>query len=107
MALMLVGYGLRDSISNIGHLQFSQLQLYDALIILDTDASLEEKEALKERVDKNDTVANATEALMQKETVRRDKKSWNVYLMVLEDMEQVSEFLTVPFARYLKSMPPR
>ena len=93
MALMLVGYGLRDSISNIGHLQFSQLQLYDALIILDTDASLEEKEALKERVDKNDTVANATEALMQKETVRRDKKSWNVYLMVLEDMEQVSEFL--------------
>ena len=93
MALMLVGYGLRDSISNIGHLQFSQLQLYDALVILDTDASLEEKEALKERVDKNDTVANATEALMQKETVRRDKKSWNVYLMVPEDMEQVSEFL--------------
>ena len=44
MALMLVGYGLRDSISNIGHLQFSQLQLYDALVILDTDASLEEKE---------------------------------------------------------------
>ena len=93
MALMLVGYGLRDSISNIGHLQFSQLQLYDALIILDTDASPEEKETLKERVDKNDTVANATEALMQKETVRRDKKSWNVYLMVPEDMEQVSEFL--------------
>ena len=30
---------------------------------------------------------------MQKETVRRDKKSWNVYLMVPEDMEQVSEFL--------------
>ena len=93
MALMLVGYGLRDSISNIGHLQFSQLQLYDALIILDTDASPEEKETLNERVDKNDTVANATEALMQKETVRRDKKSWNVYLMVPEDMEQVSEFL--------------
>ena len=41
----------------------------------------------------NDMVANATEALMQKETVRRDKKSWNVYLMVPEDMEQVSEFL--------------
>lgn len=93
MALMLVGYGLRDSISDVGHLQFRQLQLYDAMVIMDADASEKDKESLKESIDKKDTVANATEALLQKETVRRDKKSWNVYLMVPKETERVSEFL--------------
>ena len=93
MALMLVGYGLRDSISDVGHLQFRQLQLYDAMVIMDADASEKDKESLKESIDKKDTVANATEALLQKETVRRDKKSWNVYLMVPKETERVGEFL--------------
>ena len=93
MALMLVGYGLRDSISDIGHLQYQQLQLYDAMVILDTDASEEDKETLIQTIDSNAAVANDTEALMQKETVRRDKKSWNVYLMVPENLEQISDFL--------------
>lgn len=93
MALMLVGYGLRDSISDIGHLQYQQLQLYDAMVILDTDASDADKDSLMQTVSDNAEVENATQALMQKETVRKDKKSWNVYLMVPEDLEEVSSFL--------------
>ena len=93
MALMLVGYGLRDSISNIGHLQYQQLQLYDAMVILDTGAEEESKEELLQTVGNNGKVANYTEALMQKETVRREKKSWNVYLMVPEKLEEIDDFL--------------
>ena len=93
MALMLVGYGLRDSISDIGHLQYQQLQLYDAMVILDTGAEEESREALIQTVGSNEKVANYTEALMQKETVRKGKKSWNVYLMVPENLSEVSEFL--------------
>ena len=93
MALMLVGYGLRDSISNIGHLQFQQLQLYDAMVILDTDASEADKDVLLHKIGENASIQNYTEALMQKETVRKDKKSWNIYLMVPEDMSSVSDFL--------------
>ena len=93
MALMLVGYGLRDSISDIGHLQYRQLQLYDAMVILDTDATEEDKDTLLQTIDGNASVINDTEALMQKETVHRDKKSWNVYLMVPEDLEEINDFL--------------
>ena len=35
MALLLVGFGLRDSIVDIAKLQYHELQLYDANIILD------------------------------------------------------------------------
>ena len=43
MALLLVGFGLRDSIVDIAKLQYHELQLYDANIILNTSASKQEQ----------------------------------------------------------------
>lgn len=93
MALMLVGYGLRDSISDIGELQFKTLQLYDAMVIVDGDASEQEKEELVETVSNDTRVENSMEALMQKMSVSKGKKSWAVYLMVPENMSKASDFL--------------
>ena len=39
MALMLVGYGIQDSISDIVNLQYKNLQHYDGTIIADDDAA--------------------------------------------------------------------
>ena len=47
MALMLVGYGIRDSISDIVNLQYTDLQHYDAMIISDDDATDAEKKELQ------------------------------------------------------------
>ena len=46
MALMLVGYGIRDSISDIVNLQYTDLQHYDAMSISDDDATDAEKKEL-------------------------------------------------------------
>ena len=35
MALLLVGFGLRDSITDIARLQYEQLQHFDATVIMD------------------------------------------------------------------------
>ena len=45
MALMLVGFGIRDSISDIVVKQYSELQHYDGTIITDEDASDEDRES--------------------------------------------------------------
>ena len=44
MGLLLVGFGLRDSIMDVAILQFDELQLYDAMTVLDADAGTSEKE---------------------------------------------------------------
>ncbi len=93
MALMLVGYGLRDSISDIGELQYGTLQLYDGMIILDGDASEQEKEDLTKAVSGDPSLENSMKTLMQKMSVSKGKKSWDLYLMVPEDLTKVSEFL--------------
>ena len=42
MGLLLVGFGLRDSIMDVAILQFDELQLYDAMTVLDADAGTSE-----------------------------------------------------------------
>ena len=93
MALMLVGYGLRDSISDIGELQYGTLQLYDGMIILDGDASEQEKEDLTKVVSNDTHLENSMKTLMQKMSVGKGKKSWDLYLMVPEDLTKASDFL--------------
>ncbi len=93
MALMLVGYGLRDSIMDIARLQFEELQLYDGMVIMDSDASEEEKEELLEFAEQNPDVENQMQVFLEKETLHVDKKSLSPYVMVCEDKEQFADFV--------------
>ncbi len=93
MALMLVGYGLRDSIMDVARLQFEDLQIYDGMVILDSDASESAKAELVDRVAAEARVENYTLALMRADTVRNGKKSWDLYVMVPEDVDAFADFV--------------
>lgn len=60
MALMLVGYGIRDSISDIVNLQYTDLQHYDAMIISDDDATDAEKKELQSCLEQNEDLDHYT-----------------------------------------------
>lgn len=60
MALMLVGYGIQDSVSDIVNLQYANIQHYDGTIISDDDATEQEKTALTEELDKNEKLEHYT-----------------------------------------------
>ena len=55
MALMLVGYGVRDSVYEIADIQYDEIQLYDGHIFYKDDVTKTEKEELKEYL-KEDTI---------------------------------------------------
>ena len=93
MALMLVGYGLRDSIMDIAGLQFTEIQLYDGMVIMDSDASEEEKEELLEFAKQNPDVVNRMQVFLEKETLHVGKKSLSPYVMVCENKEQFADFV--------------
>ncbi|EET59718.1 efflux ABC transporter, permease protein [Marvinbryantia formatexigens DSM 14469] len=93
MALMIVGYGLRDSIMDIANLQYRELQIYDGMVILDTDEPEEEQEALETAVAQDTRVEDYTRAMMRKDIVRIGEKNWDLYLMVPEDIESFQQFV--------------
>mgnify|MGYP000694864863 CR=1 FL=1 len=45
MALLLVGFGLKDSIFDIGKIQYHELSLYNGNVVLNEEASEEEQDA--------------------------------------------------------------
>ncbi|MDO4345425.1 MAG: FtsX-like permease family protein, partial [Eubacteriales bacterium] len=93
MALMIVGYGLRDSIMDIANLQFKEIQVYDAMVILDTESSAAAKEDLEKQVSSDVRVENYTKTMMQKDTVQIGKKLWDLYVMVPENVTEFMQFV--------------
>lgn len=86
MALLLVGFGLQDSIVNIPKLQFHELQLNDGSLILNEDASQEAQDTVLEMLQKDSGVEDSAVNLMQKVTVSHGDESEEVYLTVPEDV---------------------
>ena len=95
MALMLVGFGIKDSISDIVVKQYEELQHYDGTIITDEDASPEEREKLSEYLKQNKKIQRFTNIQFTKITAPREKSSISCYLYVPEDMENFQEDVTL------------
>ena len=95
MGLMLVGFGLKDSISSIVPLQYEDIQLYDGNVILQSDVTMQEKQEVYEALEKNSQVVATAEDLVQKITIEHDGVSKEVYLNVPENVEKFSDFVVL------------
>lgn len=93
MALLLVGFGLRDSIMDVAVLQYQEIQLYDRMIIEKDDASAEEIQQLEETVRSNAHVTDQKEVYMKNLTMKHEKNHREVYLMVPDTTENFDHFV--------------
>ena len=95
MALMLVGFGLKDSIFAIVDIQYDEIQLYDGNIILEEDVTEEERTGIKEELEKDRGMAGLTEGRLTQISVGTDKEWYDVYLDVPSDVETFSDFVVL------------
>ena len=95
MALMLVGFGLKDSIFAIVDIQYDEIQLYDGNIILEDDITDVEKERLIAELEKDELMTGAAEGLLTQVSVGSGEEWHDVYLDVPEDVDRFPEFVTL------------
>lgn len=93
MALLLVGFGLKDSIFDIAVLQYEEIQLYDGNVILEEDASSEEKEETYDKLVSDKRVEETAENFLQQVEVTHGKEKQDVYLNVPKDVNEFSDFV--------------
>ena len=91
MALLLVGFGLRDSSVDIAKLQYHELQLYDANIILNTSASKQEQNNVEQELYWNDQVDKTAVGYLGQMKVKHGNEEQEVYLNVPEDLQDFEE----------------
>lgn len=95
MALMLVGFGLKDSIFAIVDIQYGEIQLYDGNIILSDDATEEEKGSIISTLEKDSKMAGSTEGILSQITVGNGEEWHDVYLDVPKNVEEFPEFVVL------------
>lgn len=93
MALMIVGYGIRDSVYEIAEIQYEDIQTYDGQIILQEDLTDEEYDSLEQFLDKNQDVDSYMEAYMMNLILENGSHEHQTYVMVMEDMEHIGEYV--------------
>lgn len=92
VALLLAGFGLADSISDIGDRQFNQVYNYDALVQVDTDESAEHIESLEETLLEQSLVRDVAR-VKQKNITIEATNDYDGTVLVPENVEEFDQFI--------------
>lgn len=95
MGLMLVGFGLQDSISDIAAIQYRELQHYDGMVIEDSDATEEEHAELFEYMKENEQIAHCNRVQMTKISAPKGSSNISIYLFVPESLSEFAKDVTL------------
>ena len=95
MALMLVGFGIQDSIMDIALRQYSKLQHYDGTIISDEDAGEKDREELQKFLQEDERIERYTDAQFTKMETPAGKSNLSVYVYVPENLETFKKDVTL------------
>ena len=92
MGLLIVGYGLRDSIMGVAKIQYDNLQTYHTSVYVSDSMEDETRKELETYLDENKHVSAHTSVHMSSITTQYGDEEVDAYLTVVSDMDLVEEF---------------
>ena len=94
-ALLLVGFGLKDAINTILYVQFGEIDKFNYQIIIDPDASDNDKIELTSALGKDERVEGYTYFYMTTVDAESDKSKEKLiaYVCSVEDQENIDDFV--------------
>lgn len=95
MALLLVGFGLKDSIFVIYTRQFDEIMIYDASVSLENNAKASEVKALEEALEKNQDIQANMRMRNSQVDISLGSKTKSLTMFVPEKPEAIPEFITL------------
>lgn len=95
MALMLVGFGIQDSITVVAKRQYTDIFTYDAAVNVNTKASNEDKEALLKLSDNYQGLDEYLEVAYQSVDLEYDGNEQSAAMQVPGDTDRIQDFLAL------------
>ncbi len=94
MALMLVGYGIKDSVFEIADIQYAEIQMYDGSAYLQENATEEDREEMNAFLEQDPDIEAYMDAYMKAVTLTgEEEKEVETYVTVLSEPERSCEFV--------------
>ena len=94
-ALLIAGFGIKDSISDIVDIQFTQVLYYDAYVSFDKDISESIRNESIDKIINLNEVDDVMDVYSENAKVINDDKIIDVSVMVASDTKQFSQFITL------------
>ncbi len=94
-ALIVSGFGIRDSIAQIVDKQFNQIYHYDLSITLKNDTTTRQSEALVEQLDSDKNVKDAMGLSLYYGFYKENGEDKNVDLYIVKDNKETRSFFTL------------
>ncbi|MBP1756171.1 MAG: hypothetical protein H6Q59_2569, partial [Firmicutes bacterium] len=95
MALLLVGFGLKDSIFVIYTRQFDEIMIYDASVSVDNKASEEQIEDLEKTMEENDAIADTLRVATGSVDISFEGASKSLSMYVPEDTAAFEKYIVL------------
>lgn len=92
MGLLMVGFGLRDSITSIATYQYGELQLYDSSVFVGEDIEESTRLELEEYLKRNVNISAHMNVHMSSIATENEDNKVDTYLTVIDDLKQVEKF---------------
>lgn len=94
MALILIGFGLKDSIREIAGLQYGGIQTYDGMAYRNEDAAADEKKELEKVLGDESRIEDYIDTYMQTIILVKGDKERETYLCVPDDARRIEDFIS-------------
>lgn len=92
-ALLLVGFGLQDSIMSIGDLQFENVRLYDAEIGVDTEDDSSARQELYDRIQQDSRIDRSMPVIEKAVDVGHEGIEKSGYLVVPREPAELADYI--------------
>ncbi len=92
-ALLVTGFGIRDSVSSLVNLQYETLHLYDSMLILENEIDQPDSNLNKILNDKN--INNLLYTHMESYVFEADNKRIDTYLLAFENIDLVDQYIKI------------
>lgn len=93
MALMLVGYGLKDSIMDVTRLQFGEIHKYDLMAVIDEEISEEDKAALDQELKEDKHIEGYLDGYLRLTEMTFENTQKDIYLYVPSTLDNLDAFI--------------
>ena len=92
-ALLLVGYGIKDSIQTIADIQYEEIIKFQGDISLKDNLTIEERKKVLEDVKNKEVISDALDVEFKNTTVKDDESETSVSLVVPSDIEKYKDYV--------------
>lgn len=94
MALIVVGFGIKDSVFGIATIQYDEVQLYDMTAFLKEDITAEKQATIETNLSQDKKIEDYTELYMKSITIGNGNEEKSVYLSVPQNISQIEDFIS-------------